>query len=69
MLESYIVRIYRGEKDSPRNLVGIVEEVGLEEKRAFTNLDELWTILNSIRKGHGTEKQRTGRSKWERRQS
>lgn len=69
MLESYIVRIYRADKGSPRNLVGIVEEVGFEERKAFTNLDELWTILNSIRKGHGTEKQRTGRSKWERRQS
>jgi uncharacterized protein (DUF2235 family) len=63
MLESYIVRIYRGEKDSPHNLVGIVEEVGLEEKKAFTNLDELWTILNSIRKGRGTEKQRVRQSK------
>jgi len=63
MLESYIVRIYRGEKDSPRNLVGIVEEVGLEEKRAFTNLDELWTILNSIRRGHVTEKERTRQSR------
>jgi hypothetical protein len=49
-LESYIVRIYRGEKDNSRNLVGIVEEVERDEKKAFTNLDELWTILNSTRK-------------------
>jgi hypothetical protein len=62
MLESYIVRIYRGEKDRPHNLVGIVEEVGLEEKKAFTSLDELWTILNSIRKGGGKGKQRTRQS-------
>jgi hypothetical protein len=27
--------------------VGIVEKVGHKGKRAFTNLDELWEILNS----------------------
>jgi len=48
-VESYIVRVYRGEKDNPRSFVGIVEEVGVEEKKAFTNLDELWQILNSIK--------------------
>jgi hypothetical protein len=48
-MESYIVRIYRGEKDNPRSFVGIVEEVGLEEKKAFTNIDELWNILISIK--------------------
>ena len=45
----YIVRIYRHEKDRPRTIVGIVEEVGAEGKRAFTNLDELWEILNRSR--------------------
>jgi hypothetical protein len=29
-----------------KNFVGIVEKVGVEEKKGFTNLDELWTILN-----------------------
>jgi hypothetical protein len=48
VVESYVIRIYRGEKDDPRSFVGIVEEVGIEEKRAFTNFDELWTILNAI---------------------
>jgi hypothetical protein len=48
-MESYIVRIYRGEKDNPRSFVGIVEEIGTEEKKAFTNLEELWNILNSIK--------------------
>ena len=42
----YIVRIYRHEKDKPHKLVGVVEEVGVEEKKAFSNLDELWNILN-----------------------
>ena len=46
-MNSYIVRIYRQEKDRPRSLVGIVEEVGVDGRRAFTDLDELWKILNS----------------------
>jgi hypothetical protein len=48
-MESYIVRIYRFEKNNPRHLVGIVESVEGDKrgKRAFTNLDDLWEILNS----------------------
>ena len=42
----YIVRIYRYEKDKPRELVGTIEEVGAEGKTAFSGLDELWKILN-----------------------
>ena len=38
-----------GRKDNPRSFVGIVEEVGVEEKKAFTNIDELWHILNSLK--------------------
>ena len=53
-LRDYIVRIYRCEKDNPRKIVGVVEEVGKESKRAFTYLDELWEILNQEA---GTEKQ------------
>jgi hypothetical protein len=47
--ESYIVRIYRADKKNSKNLVGTVEEVGVKEKRGFTNLDELWNILNSLK--------------------
>jgi hypothetical protein len=46
MVSSYIVRIYREERNNPRDFVGTVEEVGAGEKRAFTCLDELWAILN-----------------------
>lgn len=46
ILKNYVVRIYRCEKNNPRNLVGVVEEVGVEERKAFTNLDELWKILS-----------------------
>ena len=46
-IANYIVRLYRFRKDNPRSLLGVVEEVGVEGKRAFTNYDELWDILNS----------------------
>ncbi len=49
----YIVRIYRHEKDKPRCIVGTIEEVGSEGKRAFTNLDELWQILNRQKDAEG----------------
>jgi len=45
-MNTYVVRVYRSDEDKPRLLVGIVEEVGIEGKKAFNNLDELWTILN-----------------------
>lgn len=62
-MNSYIVRIYRAEKDRPRHLVGIVEEVGKEDKRAFTNIDDLWSILNSSasRKGQRVVKMKKRR--------
>ena len=44
-----IVRIYRLDKKNPRHLVGVVEEVGVKEKKAFTNYDELWEILNKTK--------------------
>ena len=56
-MESYIIRIYRGDHKHPRDLVGIVEEVGVKEKKAFTNLNELWDILRSIKAKPGQPKQ------------
>ena len=50
-MNSYLVRIYRRGEDNPRMLVGVVEEIGKAEKRAFNNLDELWDILNPGKKG------------------
>jgi hypothetical protein len=46
-VEDFIVRIYRFERDKPRSLVGLVEKVGVTGRKGFTNLDELWEILNS----------------------
>jgi hypothetical protein len=47
IITMYIVRIYKCEKNKPRRLVGVVEKVGVKGRRAFTNYDELWEILNS----------------------
>ena len=47
---SYVVRIYRKNENNPRLLVGVVEEVGTEGKRALSNLYELWDILNSTKR-------------------
>ncbi len=47
IVDNYIVRIYRRDEEDLRKIAGIVEQVGKEEKQAFRNLDELWTILKS----------------------
>jgi hypothetical protein len=49
-VESYIVRIYRRETRDWPGLVGIVEEVGVEGRRAFSTLEELWAILTASRR-------------------
>ncbi len=46
-MDNYIVRIYRRKRNNPRVLVGLVEEVGTKKRKAFNDLDDLWTILNS----------------------
>jgi hypothetical protein len=48
-LKDYILRIQRRGDNDPRRLVGVAEEVGVEGNKAFSNLDELWSILNSSR--------------------
>ena len=46
VVNSYILRVYRLDRKNPKNLVGVVEEVGHKQKKAFTNLEELWEILS-----------------------
>jgi hypothetical protein len=45
-MNSYLVRIYRKAENNPRLLVGVIEEPGVKEKKAFHNLYELWDLLN-----------------------
>jgi hypothetical protein len=51
ILKDYLIRIHRREKNNPRILVGVVEEVGVEGNKAFRSFDELWSILNSSKPG------------------
>ncbi len=44
-MDSYIVRIYRRQAKAPHEIVGVVENVELEETMAFKSVDELWEIL------------------------
>ena len=46
-MKTYIIRIYRFENGNPFNLVGVVEEVGLEGRKKFTSYQELWSILKT----------------------
>jgi len=46
-MKTLIVHIYTCEKSDARNLVGVIEEVGCEGKKAFTNLDDLLKIVSS----------------------
>lgn len=48
-MKNYIIRIYRQENDNPKKIVGVVEEPEIEGRKAFTNLDELWGILNPVK--------------------
>jgi hypothetical protein len=58
-LKKYIINIYRGEKDKPRSLVGVIEEVGLKGRKGFTDYDELWEILNPV-DGEPVESEKPG---------
>jgi hypothetical protein len=44
-MDSYVVRIYRRNGNSPQNLVGLVELVEVNQERTFTNFEELRAIL------------------------
>ena len=44
LMEDYIVRFYRREEENG-GLFGVVEEVGIEGKKAFRNMEELVRLL------------------------
>jgi hypothetical protein len=56
-MNNYILRIYRLDRKRPSTLVGLVEDVETKEKKAFTNVQELWNIL-SHSKAYATERKR-----------
>ena len=59
-MNSFLVRIYRKAENNPHMLVGVVEEPGVKEKKAFSNLYELWDILNPIKKEQASSKRGKG---------
>jgi len=48
-LRNYIIRNYLQENDNPKKIIGVVVEPEIEGRKAFTNLDELWGILNPVK--------------------
>lgn len=56
-MDSYVVRIYRRDRDNPHNLVGLVEIVADQEERPFGNFEELQNILcNAGKISHAKQK-------------
>ncbi len=49
-MDCYIIRIYRRDESDERNIVGLVEIVGMEEKRPFKGTEELISILGDTNK-------------------
>ena len=45
-MENYIIRLYRRDAANPKNLVGLIETVGLEKTRPFHTVSELVAILS-----------------------
>jgi hypothetical protein len=58
LISTYIIRLYRFQKNRPRSLLGVVEKVGEKGKKAFANYDELWGILNASPSGKSHERPR-----------
>ena len=59
-MDNYIVRIYQRKKDDPYAYVGVVEQAGNKEKKAFTNVEELYEILRPKKKGQAKSEQIKG---------
>ncbi len=57
-MNNYILRVYRLSRKKPHSLVGLVEQVGVKEKKAFTNVQELWEILSHPKVNHVETKRR-----------
>jgi hypothetical protein len=51
-VETYVVRVYRRNPSRPGQIVGIVEQVGMEGGRRFHNLEELNVILTAQGRDH-----------------
>jgi len=48
VVRSFVVRVYRATPNRPDHLYGEAEEVGKKKIKSFSNLEELWTIVNPL---------------------
>lgn len=62
LIATYIVRLYRFKRNRPHSLMGVAEEVGIKGRKAFSNYDDLWDILNAS-KGVKSYRETQGRRK------
>ena len=64
-MESYIIRIYRRDKNAPYNIIGLVEDVEAGGTRPFHNTGDIANILTGEGKNNkdkiGKEKRRIAR--------
>jgi hypothetical protein len=63
------VRLYRFKKNCPRSLIGVVEEVGIKGRKAFSHYEELWDILNASKSVKSYSEERGGKQIFPRRES
>jgi hypothetical protein len=49
-MDSYIVQIYHRDRKDPKNMAGVVVEIGKEGRRGFLGPDALWKILSTSRR-------------------
>jgi len=47
-MKTFIIHIYRCEKKDAHGFLGVAQEVGHDEKIAFTNPDDLLKIMSPI---------------------
>ena len=57
-MDSYVIRIYRRDEQNPLNIIGLVEDVMIQETRPFKNFNELWEILRQGEKKKGGGRKR-----------
>ena len=46
-MDSYVVRIYRRDGKKARILIGTAEVAGTDKRMGFSNIEELWEILQA----------------------
>lgn len=60
-MESYIIRIYRRDKDMPQNIIGTIEDVDVGGTRPFHSTDDIAGILTGEGKDSKKKKVREQR--------